>query len=198
MQKEEKKSRWRTWGSLYWSFFKVGILTFGGGLAMLPMLQREVVERRHWTDHDELLDIYAIGQCTPGVIAVNTATFLGNKVGRVIGAIVATLGMISPSLLIITAIAALFTNFADNPYVQHAMAAVRVCVVALIFTSVIKMCKGSFRWWPQIVIAVISFVLVAVFGANPIWVVIGAGLYGFFFMDLDKIRGRKKGDDDDA
>ncbi|MBQ9066892.1 MAG: chromate transporter [Clostridia bacterium] len=182
-----EKSLWRRLLELYGTFFKIGLFTFGGGYAMLPILDREVAQKKKWTTSEDLLDIYALGQCTPGVIAVNTATFLGNKVAKVPGAVFATLGIISPSLIIISTIAALFQNFADNVYVAHAMAAVRVAVAALIFTTVIKMCKGAFRWWPQILIAVIAFAVVALLGANPVWVVLGAGLFGFFFLDVGKI-----------
>ena len=135
---------------LVWSFFKVGILTFGGGYAMLPMLQREIVERRGWATEEELLDYYAIGQCTPGVIAVNTATFIGSRKKGVLGGFLATLGVILPSLLIITAIAALLTSFAEIPAVQHALAGIRVAVVVLVGFSVWKLMtsgvKGGFGW----------------------------------------------------
>lgn len=184
-------SKWKLALLLYWTFFKIGLFTFGGGYAMLPMLEKELVDRYHWTSHDELLDVYALSQCTPGVIAVNTATFMGNKIAKFPGALMATLGVISPSIIIISVIAALFQHFADNVYVQHAMAAVRVCVTALIFTTVFRMAKKSLKWWPQYIIAVVAFLLVALLGANPVWIVLGAGLFGFFFMDLDKINRKK-------
>lgn len=184
-------SKWKLSLLLYWTFFKIGLFTFGGGYAMLPILEREMVDKYHWTTHDELLDIYALSQCTPGVIAVNTATFMGNKVAKFPGALLATLGVVSPSIIIISIIAALFQHFADNIYVQHAMAAVRVCVTALIFTTVIRMAKKSLKWWPQYIIAIVAFLLVALLGANPVWIVLGAGLFGFFFTDLEKI-GKKK------
>ena len=91
---------------LYWSFFKIGGLTFGGGLSMLPMLERELVQRRKWVTEEEILDFYAIGQCTPGIIAVNTATFVGYKKEKILGGIFATLGMISPSIIVISLVAA--------------------------------------------------------------------------------------------
>lgn len=185
-------SKWKLSLLLYWTFFKIGLFTFGGGYAMLPILEREMVDKYHWTTHDELLDVYALSQCTPGVIAVNTATFMGNKVAKFPGALMATLGVISPSIIVISIIAALFQHFADNVYVQHAMAAVRVCVTALIFTTVFRMAKNSLNWWPQYLIAVVAFLLVALLGANPVWIVLGAGLFGFFFIDLDKIGKKKK------
>ena len=106
---------------LFWTFFKIGGLTFGGGLTMLPMLERELVQHRKWVTSEELLDIYAIGQCTPGIIAVNTATFVGYKRDKISGGIASTLGMISPSLIIIILVAAFLKNFIDNVWVSHAM-----------------------------------------------------------------------------
>lgn len=126
---------------LYISFFKIGALTFGGGLAMLPMLQRELVTNRKWCTEEEILDMYAIGQCTPGVIAVNTATFVGYKRVGVIGGIAGTLGMISPSLIIICLVASILQNFIHLPAVVHALAGIRVIVCALMINTVITMAK---------------------------------------------------------
>ncbi len=130
---------------LFLTFAQVGVCTFGGGLAMLPILQREVVEKRGWATSEELADYYAIGQCTPGIIAVNTATFVGAKRKGTLGGIVATLGMVFPSIIIITLIAAFLQNFADIPAVQHAFNGVRACVVALIASSVLKLGKTTVK-----------------------------------------------------
>ena len=125
------------------SFFKIGIMTFGGGYAMLPMLQRELVENRKWVTEEEILNYFAIGQCTPGVIAVNTATFVGYKRCKIPGAIFATIGVVLPSMIIITIIAAVLSNFAHIPAVQHAFAGIRIAVSALIVASVIKLIKTN-------------------------------------------------------
>ena len=130
---------------LFITFARIGGLTFGGGYAMLPMLQREVVEKRGWAANEELMDYYAIGQCTPGIIAVNTATFIGNKTKGVIGGIVATLGVVCPSLIIISIIAAFISNFAELAAVRNAFAGIRVCVVVLILNAVIKLGKASVK-----------------------------------------------------
>lgn len=130
---------------LYTSFFKIGILTFGGGLAMLPMLKRELVDHRNWITEEEILDMYAIGQCTPGIIAVNTATFVGYKKKGLIGGIVATLGMISPSVVIICLIASVLRKFIDLPVVLHAFAGIRVAVCAMMLQTVITMCKKGIK-----------------------------------------------------
>lgn len=129
--------------NLFIAFAKVGVLTFGGGYAMLPILQREIVEKNKWASDEELMDYYAIGQCTPGVIAVNTATFIGQKNKGVMGGIMATLGVVTPSLIIITAIAAFISNFSDLAIVKNAFAGVRVCVCVLIFNAVVKLWKSS-------------------------------------------------------
>ena len=129
--------------NLFIAFAKVGVLTFGGGYAMLPILQREIVEKNNWATDEELMDYYAIGQCTPGVIAVNTSTFIGQKNKGIIGGIVATLGMVTPSLIIITAIAAFISNFSDLAIVKNAFVGVRVCVCVLILNAVVKLWKSS-------------------------------------------------------
>lgn len=160
------------------SFFKIGIMTFGGGYAMLPMLQRELVENRKWVTEEEILNYFAIGQCTPGVIAVNTATFVGYKRCKIPGAIFATIGVVLPSMIIITVIAAVLSNFAHIPAVQHAFAGIRIAVSALIVASVIKLIKTNVKSIAQIIIAVAAFVLVAVLGQNPVFAVIGAAVAG--------------------
>lgn len=128
---------------LFVSFAKVGVMTFGGGYAMIPILERELVDKKGWASSEELMDYYAVGQCTPGVIAVNTATFIGQKRGGIIGGIIATLGVVFPSLVIITLIAGILTNFADIPAVKHAFAGIRVCVCVLIFNAVTKLWKSQ-------------------------------------------------------
>ncbi len=128
---------------LYWTFFRIGILTFGGGLTMLPMLKYEIVEKKNWTTEDELLDCYAIGQCTPGIIAVNTATYVGYKKAGIPGGIWATLGMISPSLVIITVVAAFLKEFMDNVWLQHALMGIRGIICALMLNTVLTLAKKS-------------------------------------------------------
>lgn len=134
---------------IYWDLFltfaKVGVLTFGGGYAMLPMLQAEVVEKKKWATEEELMDYYAIGQSTPGIIAVNTATFVGKKVKGNLGGIVATLGVVFPSVVIITIITAFISNFMHIAAVQYAFAGIRVCVAVLVINAVIKLWKASVK-----------------------------------------------------
>ena len=157
--------------SLFISFFKVGILTFGGGYAMLPMLQREVVERRGWITEEEILDCYAIGQCTPGVIAVNTATFVGFRQRGALGALAATLGVIAPSLLIITALAKLIRHFSDFAIVRHAFAGIRVAVCVLVGQAVVRLWRKGVHGARGIAICLLALVLSALFGVGAVWIV---------------------------
>ncbi len=164
---------------LFFTFCRIGGLTFGGGYAMLPMIQKEIVENKKWATEDEVVDYYAVGQCTPGVIAVNTATFIGYKTRGVSGALSATFGVVFPSLVIIMIIAAFLKNFAEFAVVKHAFGGIRIAVVALILSSVVKLWKSSVKNTIGIFIAVIAFVLGTVFGISPIYIVIGAGIVGF-------------------
>lgn len=129
--------------NLFVVFFRIGCFTFGGGYAMLPMLQKEVVNKNHWATEEELMDYYAIGQCTPGVISINTASFIGYKQKGILGAACTTFGVIAPSLLIITIIAAFLQNFSDNRYVGYAFSGIRVCVCILILDATITLSKKS-------------------------------------------------------
>ena len=144
---------------LFLTFAKVGVCTFGGGYAMLPILQREVVEKKGWATEEELTDYFAIGQCTPGVIAVNTATFIGQKLKGVSAGILATLGVVFPSLVIIMILAAFIQNFAHLPVVIHAFAGVRACICALILSSVIKLGKSALKNLSAVVIYVVILAL---------------------------------------
>ena len=137
---------------LFLTFAKVGAMTFGGGYAMLPILQREIVEKKGWATEDQLADYYAVGQCTPGIIAVNTATFVGSSQAGILGGVIATLGLVFPSLVIIMTIAAFLKGFMDMEAVGHAFNGVRAGVTALILASVIKLFKGAVKDWPTRII----------------------------------------------
>ncbi len=128
---------------LFLTFAKVGVMTFGGGYAMLPILQREVVDNKGWATEEELMDYFAIGQCTPGVIAVNTATFIGQKQGGTIAAIFTTLGVVFPSLVIISLLAGVIEAFSHLVWVQNAFGGIRVCVCVLITNAVVKLFKKA-------------------------------------------------------
>lgn len=174
---------------MFWTFARIGGLTFGGGYAMLPMLQREVVEKRRWATEEELADYYAIGQCTPGVIAVNTATFIGYRQAGITGGLFATLGVVFPSLVIISVIAAFLTNFAELKVIQYAFAGIRVCVCVLIFNAVQKLWKKSVVDQPTMTVFLLVFLVSAglavgqsfypdLFSVSPIVYVVIAGVTG--------------------
>lgn len=179
-------------GQLYWAFLRIGGLTFGGGLTMLPMLKYELVEKKSWISEDELLDCYAIGQCTPGIIAVNTATFVGYKKGGVAGGIAATAGMVTPSLVIITLLAAFLQNFMDNMWLQHALMGVRGIVCALMLNTVINLAGKSLTDVFTCVICGIVLLLCLLTEIPTILIVVVSALAGIL---AECIRGRKdKGD----
>ena len=173
---------------LFFTFCRIGGLTFGGGYAMLPMIQKEIVEEKKWATEEEVLDYYAVGQCTPGIIAVNTATFIGYKVQGIIGAIVATLGVVFPSLIIITIIAALLKNFASYAIIQHAFSGIRVVVIALIISAILKLAKTSIKNSITLIIAILAFISVAFVNLSPIYIVVASGCVGLISKF---IRGRK-------
>lgn len=170
---------------LFLTFAKVGVTTFGGGPAMLPILQREIVEGKGWATEDELTDYYAIGQCTPGVIAVNTATFIGQKQGGILGGIVATLGIVFPSLVIITLLATLIQTFADIAWVQHAFAGIRVCVCVLIFNAVLKLVKKAVVDLPTTLIFLAVLALSIFTDLSPVVFVLCAGVLGILLKQLE-------------
>ena len=196
---------------LFLTFARVGVCTFGGGYAMLPILQREVVEKKGWATDEELTDYYAIGQCTPGIIAVNTATFIGHKFKGVPGGVMATLGVVFPSIVIITLIAVCLSNFAEIPVVQHALAGVNACVVALIASSVVKLGKSALKN-PAAWIIFLVVLALSIFGGmfteaslpgvagkivdgflSPAPLVVCAGVAGYFlFLDRSGKGGDKK------
>lgn len=164
---------------LFFCFAKIGAMCFGGGLAMLPFFERECVEKRGWATKEDMADYYAIGQCTPGVIAVNTSTFIGYKQKGIIGGVVATLGMVFPSIVIITIIALFLNNFADNIYVQHAFSGIRVCVCVLVISAVQNLWKKSVKGAFGYIIFLLVLGLSVIFSVSSVWLIIGAGLIGF-------------------
>ena len=169
---------------LFLAFAKIGSMMFGGGMAMLPLLQRELVDNKKWVTEEEILDYYAIGQCTPGIIAVNTATFVGRKRKGIPGGIAATLGVVFPSLVIIIIIAAFLTNFADLKAVKDAFAAIRVCVCALILNSVIKLGKKTIVDAPTAVIFVLVVAGTLLLDISPVIFVIASALCGIVVKSL--------------
>lgn len=179
---------------IYWqlfsAWFRMGLFTFGGGYAMLPMIQKEVIDKYHWATEDEIMDYYAIGQCTPGIIAVNTATFVGYKMRGVLGGIVATLGVVSPSLIIISVIAKLISNFSSLAVVQHALAGIQVAVSVLMYFAISKMYKKGVKNLPTFVIFAAAFILAYFTNISTVVLVIVAGAVGYVLY----VTGNKKGE----
>ncbi len=193
MDKEKiERSRVSLALELFFVFAKIGATTFGGGYAMLPILQNEIVEKRGWATDEELMDYYAIGQCTPGIIAVNTATFIGYKYLGIIGGITATLGVVFPSVCIITVIAAFLTNFAELAVVKHAFNGIRACVCVLICDSVIKLGKKSIVDYRCMMIFLVILALSLFAPISPIILVIVAGVAGLIVMPAKKTENTKK------
>lgn len=166
---------------LYVSFFKIGILTFGGGMAMLPMLNSELVEKRKWVTEEEILDYFAIGQCTPGIIAVNTATFVGYKKRKALGGLMTTLGVISPSIIIITIVAAFLGNISDNVYVQKALWGIRVAACALILEGILKIGKKGIKDTFGVIIFLLALLSVLFLGAKSVIIVILSIIIGIVY-----------------
>ena len=170
---------------LFLTFAKIGVMTFGGGMAMLPILEREVVQNKHWATEEELVDYFAIGQCTPGIIAVNTATFVWQKRKGAMGGITATLGVVFPSLVIITILAGLITNFAHLAWVQNAFAGIQVCVCVLILNAVLKLLKKSVVDKRTAVIFVIVLLGNMLLSVSPVWFVLLSALSGIVLKNLE-------------
>lgn len=174
---------------LFLTFARIGVCTFGGGYAMLPILQREIVENRHWATEEELMDYFAIGQCTPGIIAVNTATFIGQKQKGLLGGILGSLGVVFPSLVIITMLAGVIEAYSHLSWVQHAFGGVRVCVCVLILNAVVKLYKKAVL--DKATFAIFLIVALGSFltDLSPVIFVLAAAIAG---LALKQMEGRKQ------
>ena len=183
--KSETSSRAKTLVELFFVFFKIGAVTFGGGLAMLPIIEKELVIKRNWVTKDTLLDYFAIGQATPGIIAVNVATFLGYSRAGILGAIIATLGVVTPSIIIISIIAKFLSGFSENITVKKALAGINVVVAALLTKVLWGFRKKIFSSILAFILFLLAFLGLAFFNVNTILVVVASifiGL-GFFFLN---------------
>lgn len=175
---------------LFSTFFRIGAFTFGGGYAMLSLIQKEIVDNKKWATDEEVLDYYAVAQCTPGVIAVNTATFIGYKQKGTLGAAAATFGVVAPSITIITIIAAVLQNFMQYEIVQHIFGGIRVAVAVLIVNAVFSMGKKAVVDKLCTAIALLSFLVSVIFpSVSPVFIVLAAALIGISTM---KKRGAEK------
>jgi chromate transporter len=171
---------------IYWKFFKMGAVTFGGGYAMLPILRREIVEKSKWMAEEEILDYYALSQGLPGIIAITVGTFIGYHHRKALGAVAASLGVVSPSIIIITVIAMFLAGFKDNLYVRHALAAISVCVVALILDAVISMWKKGVKDKFGFVIFLAALGVSLVTKLSPVLLVIAAAVAGLIIRSVKR------------
>ena len=173
---------------LFSTFFRIGAITFGGGYAMLPIIQREIVDKHKWSTNEEVLDYYAVGQCTPGVIAVNVATFIGYKERGIIGGTVATLGVICPSVIIITVIAAFLNAFAHLSIVNYAFAGIRVAVAVLIINAIKNLWKTGIKDIAGLIVFLLTFAIMIFTNVSVVYIIIAAILFGIVYK---KIKGGK-------
>lgn len=175
---------------MYWesfkTFFKIGAFTFGGGYAMIPIIESEIVEKRKWISKDDFVDLIAIAQSCPGVFAINLSTFIGYKIKRVPGAICTTLATALPSFIIILLIALFFHSFQDNPVVESIFKGVRPAVVALIAVPTWNMALSAKVLWTNCWIPILSALLIWAMGVNPIFIILTAGIGGFLYGQFIK------------
>lgn len=169
-------------GKVLWqvfsSFFKIGAFTFGGGYAMIPLIQNEAVEKRHWVTDEDILEVVAIAESTPGPIAINSATFVGYKAAGILGSMCATLGVVLPSFVIILLLSFVLRQFQQVQAVQYAFQGIRAGVLALLVKALWTMYKKSPKGWAAYIVIGASFILTAVFEFNVIFVIIGCAVFG--------------------
>lgn len=187
---ENKSSDMRKLLDIFLIFLKIGTFTFGGGYAMIPLIEEEIVNKKKWVTSNEIIDLFAVAESIPGAIAINTATFIGYKILGRKGAIVANIGVIIPSLTIITLIASVFSRFQNDPTVQAALLGIRSCVVALILLAAISVGKKAIRDNITFIVAILAMVAIAFLDIHPIFAIIGGGALGLIVMKVlpDKVK----------
>lgn len=181
---------------LFLTFLKIGALTFGGGYAMIPLIQRETVEKKKWISNSDILDIVAIAESTPGPIAINTATFVGYRVAGILGAMLATLGVVLPSFLIIFAISLVLAQFENNTVVKYAFAGIRAGVLALIIKALYMMYKQAPKHIISYIIMAAAFAVSAFTGTNVLWIILGCAATGIISSLIMAKKEKKESKDD--
>ena len=167
---------------LFYAFAIIGITTFGGGYAMLPVIERELIKKRNWINIDEVMDYFTIAQITPGIIMVNVATFVGYKRRGIAGGIIATIGIILPGMCLMLLISIFLTRFAEYPLVHNAFAGIRIAVAALVLNTILNLTRGFFKNYKTLIVFIMAFILSAVFSTSPVIIILGAGFAGFIFF----------------
>ena len=171
--------------NIFWAFLRVGMFTFGGGYAIIPVIEREIIKKRAWITMDEVIEYYTVSQVMPGMIGVNLSIFIGNKQKGAFAGFLAAIGFVFPGTTLITFIALFISNFADIPIVQHAFAGIRIAVAALILDTVLKLVKGVFKDVKTLVLFILIFALSALpsgivpaFFSSPAFLVVTSGIIG--------------------
>lgn len=181
-----------SYGRIFWEFFKIGLFTFGGGMAMLPVIERVAVEEKHWIDQAELLDCFSLSQAIPGVIAVSSSSYVGRRLRGLPGAAVAAVGVITPSLLVISVLAMFLQSIGDEPHVAGAFRAIKASVCGLIVTSCIRLgkeaLKDAFSW----IVGIAAFAAVIVFDVSAVLVVLAGALAGILILLAKKKAGERR------
>jgi chromate transporter len=191
--KEAILHRFSVLAKLFWAFLKVGSLTFGGGLAMLPLIQQEVVDKQKWISNEEIIDVFAISQSVPGVIAINSSIFIGNKVAKIPGAVAAAFGVILPAFLSILLILIALLRFQNNVYVEKALSGIRAASAGLILMTAIKLGQNILKNWWTWIIAIAALTAILIFNINAAWTVAGGGIAGYFTWLFERARAHEKG-----
>ena len=181
--------------TIFLAFFKIGLFTFGGGYAMIPLIEEETVKRYHWIKSEDIVDIICIAEATPGVIAVNTASFVGYRVRGFKGAIIATIGVVLPSFIIISIVATFFSAFQELEWVNYAFLGVRAGVIILILGAAINLGKRGDHHFFSIISLVIAFLLASFTEINVIFLIIGGGILGIMVQVIFKINSMGKNGD---
>ena len=184
--------------SLYWEFFKIGLFTIGGGMAMIPQLQQIFVKDKGWLTEEDMIDCIAVSQALPGVIAINSATYIGLRRKGFFGAVAATLGVVTPSFVIIILVVSFLGFIGDNSYVQGAFTGVKAAVCGLILVTVVRLgkqiLKSAFQW----ILAVAALIAIGVFGITAVWVIIAGGVLGIVYNAAAVKRAEKNREELDA
>lgn len=191
MFEKEMRDLMKIYWELICAFMRIGAFTFGGGYAMLPLIQKEIVDKKHWATEEEIMDYYAVSQCTPGIIMVNTATFIGYYLKGIPGAIVATLSVVTPSIVIITLIASILTTYSSLAIVQHALAGIRIAVCVLVLNAVIKLWKNGIKDAYGIIVFAFVLAVVSFTSISTVIIVILSAVAGLIYTTL-KQRGQVK------
>ena len=178
--------------SLFLSTAKIGAVSFGGGYAMIPIMEQEFVTKQNWVSREDIVDIFAISQSVPGVIALNTSTFIGYRVAGLPGAIAASVGVSTPSFFIIMVLSSFYLQYQANPYVNAAFSGINACVVALVFTAVLSMGKSAVKDYFGWLVAILGFAGIVLAGLSAIWCILAAALVGWLYS-LYSMRKAKEG-----